>query len=78
MNSDISFDAEFVRQYDISPKQKAEQLIDVFMNINGKKKLSMSMAIESAIKTTDELITATASKFWYDVRRELETCKTKL
>lgn len=78
MRSDISSDAEYVRSYDVSPKEKADYLIDIFMNINGKKKLPMSMAIDSAIKTTDELITATASKFWYDVRRELEACKTKL
>jgi len=71
MISDTSSNAEFQRVYEITPEKKADYLVDIFSNINSRKKISEKMAVEQAIKAVDELITEIGSKYWYDVRAEL-------
>ena len=71
MISDTSSNAEFQRVYEISPEEKADYLVDIFSNINSRKKISEKMAVEQAIKAVDELIAEIGSKYWYDVRAEL-------
>jgi hypothetical protein len=59
----------------MTPKEKAEELFDKFMKpIDELHKYPMcfSTAKQCALIAVDELIKETGSKFWYDVKHELE------
>jgi hypothetical protein len=78
MISDTSSNQDFERVYDHTPKQRAEYLVDIFTNITSRKKVSEKIAVDNAIKAVDELIKEIGSKYWYDVRKELEKKAEKL
>lgn len=61
----------------MTPKEKAKELIDKYKYLyNNDKKLylyaSLNIAKRYALIAVDELIKETGSKYWYDVKREIE------
>ena len=62
----------------MTPKQKAEELLDKYSNIRNatytiiRQEVKNNIAKQCALIVVDELIEETGSKFWYDVRHEIE------
>ena len=62
----------------MTPKQKAEELLDKYSNIRNatytiiRQEVKNNIAKQCALITVNELIEETGSKFWYDVRHEIE------
>jgi hypothetical protein len=50
----------------MTPKEKAFELYGIFCAINE------DTAKQCALKAVEELIKETGSKYWYDVKREIE------
>jgi hypothetical protein len=61
----------------MTPKEKAEQLVNYFMLLKSHKmsdysRIEFPTAKLCAIKVIDELIKETGSKYHYDVKKEIE------
>jgi len=61
----------------MTPKEKAEQLVNYFMLLKSYKmsdysRIEFPTAKLCAIKIIDELIAETGSKYHYDVKKEIE------
>ncbi len=61
----------------MTPAQQAQELVDSFMNIKNTKLSDYSViylptAKQCALITVERLITEIRSKYWYDVKREIE------
>lgn len=61
----------------MTPTQQAQELVNSFMNIKPNKLSDYSViylptAKQCALITVDRLITEIRSKYWYDVKREIE------
>lgn len=58
----------------MTPKEKAEELVDKFINTFYKTQdfVWKSTAKHCALIAVDELIKETGSKYWYDVKQEIE------
>ena len=62
---------------DITPKTKALEIVtDYTMLLKGTTN-SASIIKSCAIRVTDELISVTGSKYWYDVKSEIEKLSVK-
>jgi len=57
----------------MTPKEKAEELVDKFkLNTGANTKINIYVAKQCALIAVDELIKETGSKYWYDVKKEIE------
>ena len=61
----------------MTPTQQAQELVNSFMNIKPNKLSDYSViylptAKQCALITVERLITEIRSKYWYDVKREIE------
>jgi hypothetical protein len=59
----------------MKPKEKAEQLVHKFWHIEPLEScdgMEYKMALDCALIAVDELIKETGSKYWYDVKQEIE------
>ena len=62
---------------DITPKAKALEIVtDYTMMLKGTTG-SASIIKSCAIRVTEELISVTGSKYWYDVKSEIEKLSVK-
>jgi hypothetical protein len=55
----------------MTPKEKAKELVERFINSDSMI-FSLKGAKECALIAVDELIKQTGSKYWYDVKLEIE------
>jgi hypothetical protein len=59
----------------MTPKDKAMELVNNFWHVEpleDQEGMEVKMAIECALIAVDELIKETGSKYWYEVKQEIE------
>jgi|SanBayMetagenome_1026888.scaffolds.fasta_scaffold04994_2 hypothetical protein len=61
----------------MTPKEKAEQLVNKYMGLNSGKlsdysRIEFPTAKQCSLIAVDYIITETGNKYWYDVKKEIE------
>lgn len=61
----------------MTPKEKAEELVNKYMGLNSGKlsdysRIEFPTAKQCALIAIDYIITETGNKYWYDVKKEIE------
>lgn len=55
-----------------SPKEKAKELVLKYLRVKTQNWFDKILAKECALIAVDELINETGSKYWYDVKLEID------